>query len=165
MARSIKRNMPKLQKRIMNDYLSNLYSKYIVENPKHNLSFSTFARMRPSYYVLANVDRGSCLCTQHQNIALKLNWLKKYNKDIPVHPDFFIKNQREGDSDALLQKIDVDRCEYETWKKVFINIKSKSSEENAVHKMKIVKEVTETKIFKQLFYGKIERFRDQAKGI
>ena len=133
MARSIKRNMPKLQKRIMNDYLSNLYSKYIVENPKHNLSFSTFARMRPSY-CLANVDRGSCLCTQHQNIALKLNWLKKYNKDIPVHPDFFIKNQREGDSDALLQKIDV-------------------------------KEVTETKIFKQLLYGKIERFRDQAKGI
>ena len=117
------------------------------------------------HIVLAKVDRGSCLCTQHQNIALKLNWLKKYNKDIPVHPDFFIKNQREGDSDALLQKIDVDRCEYETWKKVFINIKSKSSEENVVHKMKIVKEVTETKIFKQLFYGKIERFRHQAKGI
>ena len=33
-AKSIKCNMPKLQKRVLKDYLSNLYSKYVAENPK-----------------------------------------------------------------------------------------------------------------------------------
>ena len=77
-AKSIKRNMPKLLKRALIDYSSSPYSKYVAECPNHNLSFSRLARMRPSYYVLVNfVNRRSCLCTQHQNMALKLKMLKK----------------------------------------------------------------------------------------
>ena len=85
-AKNMKCNMPKLQKRVLNDYLSNLYSN-------NHLSFSTFARMRPSYYVLVNfIIRSSYLCTQHQNMALKIKILNKDNKDISVHSDIFIKN-------------------------------------------------------------------------
>ena len=49
-------------------------------------------------------------------MALKLKMLKKYSKDISVHPDTFIKTQSEGDSEALFQQIDaidaidIDRC-------------------------------------------------------
>ena len=46
-------------------------------------------------------------------MSLKLKTVKK-DKDISVHPNIFIKYQSEGDNDALLQLIDVDRCEYET---------------------------------------------------
>lgn len=64
----------------------------------------SFARMRPSCYVLVNfVNRCSCLCTQQGNMALKIKILQKYNKDISVDPDIFIKNQIEGDSDDLFQ--------------------------------------------------------------
>ena len=63
----------------------------------------------------------------------------------------------------MLQQIDVNRCEYETLKKVPICIKSKSDEEKVVPKMKVLKEVTETTIFKQLFKSEIETFRDRAK--
>ena len=165
-AESIKRNMPKLRKIVLNNYLSSLYSKYVAENPNHNLSFSTLARMRLSYYVLANfVNRRLCLCTQHLNMSLKLKTVKKDNKDISVHPNIFIKYQSEGNNDASLQLIDLDRCEYETWKKVPRSIKSKSGEEKVVHKMKIVKEVAELTVFKQLFKSEIKRFRDYAKRI
>ena len=114
-AKSIKLNMAKLGKRTLNYYLSNLCPKYVEENSYHNLLFSTFVRMRPPYCILANfVNRCSCLCTQYQNMELKLKMFKNCNKYISVHPDIFVKNQSEGDSNALLQLIVVDNCEYET---------------------------------------------------
>ena len=83
----------RLQKRALNDYLGNFFQKFIAEKPHVKVSFSTFAKMRLSNYILANfVNRRSCLSTQHQNVALKLKMLKRHNKEVPSHPNDFIKN-------------------------------------------------------------------------
>ena len=90
-AKSVKvkqRKRVKIQKRTLNDYLSNLFQKLIAEKPSIKLCFATFARIRPANFMLANfVNRRSCLCTQHQNLGLKLKMLKKKNKAVPSHPD------------------------------------------------------------------------------
>ena len=65
----------------------------------------------------------------------------------------------------ICSNTDADRCKYEPWKKISISIKSKSSEEKVVHKMKIGKEVAERTLFKQLFKSEIKRFRDHTKRI
>ena len=58
-----------IQKQSLNDYLSNLYHKLKVEQPELKVSFASFAKMRPTSYILANfVNRRSCLCTKHQNL-------------------------------------------------------------------------------------------------
>ena len=41
-AKRIEKDSPRLQKRILNDYLSNLYEKFTTEHPEHPLSFSSF---------------------------------------------------------------------------------------------------------------------------
>ena len=47
--------------------------------------------MRPNNFVLANfANRKTCLCTHHQNLALKLKMLKKY-KPVPTNPEAFAK--------------------------------------------------------------------------
>ena len=52
--------------------------KVCCRKPKSQPIISTFARMRLSFYVLANfVNRCSCLCTQHENMASKLKLWKK----------------------------------------------------------------------------------------
>ena len=61
------------------------------ENIEIPCSFSTFSRMRPNKFVLANfANRNTCLCTQHQNLALRLKMLKKY-KPVPANPETFAK--------------------------------------------------------------------------
>ena len=69
-----------IQKRSLNDYLSNLYLNIKAEQSNLKLSFATFAKMQPSNYVLANFkNRQSGLCKKHQNVTLKLKMLKNYN--------------------------------------------------------------------------------------
>ena len=47
--------------------------------------------MRPNNFVHVNfASRKTCLCTQHQNLALKLTMLKKY-KPLPTNPEAFAK--------------------------------------------------------------------------
>ena len=42
------------QRRVLSDCLSNLHKKFSAENPQTKLSFSAFARMRPSHFKLVN---------------------------------------------------------------------------------------------------------------
>ena len=61
------------QKRVLNDYLHNLHQKFLMENPDTTLSRSSFCKMRPKHVLLANFcNRQTCLCSRHQNLALKL---------------------------------------------------------------------------------------------
>ena len=47
--------------------------------------------MSPKNFVLANfANRRTCLCTQHQDFALKLKMLKKYTP-VPTNPETFVK--------------------------------------------------------------------------
>ena len=63
----------KEQTRVLTDYLSNLHDKFLSENPGLKLSCATFCRLRPRHILLTTlISRSSCLCTKHQNMALKL---------------------------------------------------------------------------------------------
>ena len=92
--KSVKKRKPvRIQKRNLNDYLSNFYEKLKTEKTHLKLSFSNFTRMRPAYFMLANFcSRHSCLCTQHQNLALKFKIIKGHNKSVPSNPDVIGKD-------------------------------------------------------------------------
>ena len=166
-AKSVKvkqRKRVKIQKRTLNDYLSNLFQKLIAEKPFIKLSFATFPRMRPANFMLANfVNRRSCLCTQHQNLALKLKMLKKKNKAVPSHPDVFRKTfQTQEDITNIFKKCDVKQFSYEQWKKVPVTIKSKSGEEKVIQKMKLVQQTKSKEEFVELFSTDLIKFRTHA---
>ena len=56
----------KTQKRVLTDYLSTLYNKFISENESIKLSFASFCRIRPQHILLTSlITRDTCLCTKH----------------------------------------------------------------------------------------------------
>ena len=94
--KKVKRKRKLVQKRVLNDYLHNLYQKFISENIEIPCLFLTFAHMRPNNFVLANfANKKTCSCTQHQNLAFKLKMLKKYKpyKPVPSNPKAFANSQ------------------------------------------------------------------------
>ena len=119
-AKRIGKGGPKLQKRILNDYFSNLYEKIITEYPEDLLSFSSFCRMRPPTYLLVNfTTRNACLCTRHQNVALKLKSLQAL-KIVETHnPDALIKSNSDTDIDNKMEHIAYGKIAYSAWKLKF----------------------------------------------
>ena len=65
----------KKQKRILNDYMKNLYEKYLAEFPERKISLAMFCHFRPAYLLVNFASRNICLCSRHQNLALKLKAL------------------------------------------------------------------------------------------
>ena len=132
-AKKVGKNL--LQRRVLNDYLSNLYNKFIAENPSTKLSFSKFASIQPSHFKHANFDtRQSCLCTKHQNMSLKLKTLKDLKIATTTNPNTFVKNLNEAD---IIQKISNLACEkisFQVWKNVTVTIKSKSGDLKSMKK-------------------------------
>ena len=95
-------------------------------------SFTSFARMRPKKFLLANVaNRRTCLCTQHENYALKLKILRKYT-GIPTNPEVFFKYSDQKIS-SIMVNIKQQDFTYNIWKKVEVVYKSKTSK-----KMKMI---------------------------
>ena len=89
--KKVKQGKPCIQKRVLNDYLSNLHQKFVSEHTNMSCSFTSFTRMRPKNFVLAKfANRRTCPCTQHQSYALKLEMLRKY-AGIPANPEAFVK--------------------------------------------------------------------------
>ena len=81
---TITRHKIKKQKRILNDDLKTLHSKFQSENGNRTkMSLSLFQRMRPFWIVKPSAkDRETCLCKKHENIELqmtKLHQLKVIN--------------------------------------------------------------------------------------
>ena len=114
-----------LQRRVLNDYLSNLYNKFIAENPSTKLSFSKFASIQPSHFKHANFDtRQSCLCTKHQNMSLKLKALKDLKIVTTTNPDTFVKNLNEADIIQKIANLACEKISFQVWKNVIVEIKS-----------------------------------------
>ena len=136
-AKMINTQKVRVQKRSQNDYLTNLYQKLKAEKMNIKVSFSTFAKMRPANYVLANfVNRRSCLCTKHQNVALKLKMLKGYDNLVQSNPDVFTKNLSSDDIQKIFNKCNVKMYEYEEWQKMDVKVKTRSGEEKVKKNMK-----------------------------
>ena len=80
------------QKRVLSDYLHNLHFKFKLENPDIKISRATFCRLRPTHVLTANFcSRTTCLCSRHQNTALKLKALKNGGSAVNINPDKFIE--------------------------------------------------------------------------
>ena len=113
----IKQVKPRIQKRVLNNYLSNLHQKSVYEHTNMSCSLASFARMRPKNFVLANfANRRTCLCTQHQNDALKLKMLRKYT-GIPTNPKAFIIYSDQKIS-SIIDNIKQQDFTYDIWKKL-----------------------------------------------
>ena len=141
--------MPKIQKRLLNDYLSNLYEKFKTEYPEDALSFSSFCRMRPPNILLVNfTTRNACLCTRHQNLSLKLKSFQALKVVETHNPDMFIKSNSDTETDSKMKQID-DKIGYNIWKKVKVQVGNDVVKE----KMKLVREEEE----KNAFVGAIKK--------
>ena len=105
-AKMIEKGTPKIQKRILNDYLSNLYDEFASEYPEDRLSFPSFCRMGPSNYLLVNfTTRTACLCACYQNMALKLKSRKLLKIVDTQNLHVFVKYNTDTDTDALIREI------------------------------------------------------------
>ncbi len=137
----------KVQTRVLTDYLGNLFEKYCSENVESKLSLATFCRLRPNYIQLSSFLRRSvCLCTKHQNFALKLQALKREGIVETTNPDAFIKNHPNIEKSVLPEKIT-----FSKWKKVTIEGQKK--------KMKIVSEELGKDDFHKLWENEVTAFR------
>ena len=63
------------QKRLLLSNLSEIYVHFKEENPNVSVGFSTFATLRPNWYVTvgASGSRSVFVCTYHQNVTLMLS--------------------------------------------------------------------------------------------
>ena len=109
----------KAQKFVLNDYMYNLFLKFKAENPTMKISLSTFCRLRPKQISLVNfAARVTCLCTKHQNFALKLKCLKLLGVNSETSPDKFAEKFGEKDVTAILAKIKQQDITYQEWKRM-----------------------------------------------
>lgn len=65
------------QKLYLLDSVKSLRKKFLHENPKKNISYVTFSRLRPFWIYLPRDDRETCACTAHTNMDLMILALKK----------------------------------------------------------------------------------------
>ena len=69
----------KMQKYVLNNYLHNLHQKFCMENPEIQISRSTFSKLHPPHVRKADFgNTKTCLCSRHQNFALKLKSPEEY---------------------------------------------------------------------------------------
>lgn len=109
----------KVQKRILCDYLYNLFDEFEAENPDERMSRATFCRLRPKHVVLASfTSRNTCLCQHHQNLALLLRAMKGREATTPVNPDKFIAENNDEQIKEILAGLQCPSVEYEQWKRV-----------------------------------------------
>ena len=96
------------------------------------LSYSAFCKLRPSnIHVTALLSRNKCLCTKHQNMAMKLKSMIKYGIKMSPNPETVGRSSTKDDMTEKLTSLkDMDRIEYEEWRSVLVDGKKK---------MKIVK--------------------------
>ena len=109
----------KVQKSVLNDFMDNLFLKFKAENPAIKISRATFFSLRPKYLSFVNfAARVTCLCTKHQNFALKLKCLKSLNVNTVTSPDVFTEKNGGTDIKEILSKINVEKVNFQEWKRI-----------------------------------------------
>jgi hypothetical protein len=110
----------RVQKFVLSDYLKNLYLKFKAENIDMKISFATFCRARPKHVTLVNyAARITCLCTRHQNFALKLQSLKRYGVTTNTSPDSFSQTVDTSElKERMKSTIKDQTVTFKEWKRV-----------------------------------------------
>lgn len=108
------------QKHVLNDYMLNLFEKFKLERPDIKISKTCFFKLRPPPVMLAHfASRRTCLCTRHQNLALKIKSLQNAGLKCSKNPDVLIR-EYETDVDLVdaINALDVTVVNYLKWKRV-----------------------------------------------
>ncbi|MES9884689.1 MAG: hypothetical protein ABW185_27915 [Sedimenticola sp.] len=109
----------KKQTRVLTDYLSTVHAKFLAESPNVKCSLSQFCKLRPDHVKLTNlITRNTCLCTTHQNMALKLKCLRSVGVNVGAHPDVVSKTVNVNQMKTIMSEINVEDVEYEAWQLV-----------------------------------------------
>lgn len=141
----------KRQTRVLTDYMKHLHSKYRSENPDKEISLATFCRLRPNNILLTSfISRNSCQCIHHQNMALKVQAMRKCGVKISENPEHLIGNK---DIESVLEIIP-DIVVFNVWKKVEV--------ENGRMKMKVVEEQSNSDTFRSDFKIQLDVFEDHV---
>ncbi|XP_060564531.1 uncharacterized protein LOC132723774 [Ruditapes philippinarum] len=161
-AKKVENHKDKQQTKVLTDYLKNLHDKYKAENPMNKISLSTFARLRPTNILLASfISRNTCQCIHHQNMALKVQSLRKAGVRISDNPENLIVHK--DDMEQLLNNLP-EKITYRVWQKVDIG--------NGKTKMKIVDKEEELPKFRHdlikqvnMFEQHVQRVREQYQQV
>ena len=128
-AKKVKQVKTRIQKQVLNDYLSNLHQKFVFEHTNMSCSFTSFALMRPKIFVPANfANRRTCLHTIHPNYDLNLKMLRKH-QDIPTNPEAFVKYCDQKISSSI-DNITQQDFTYNIWKKLCTRKKHTKNEKD-----------------------------------
>jgi hypothetical protein len=146
------------QKFVLNDYLRNIYIKYRAEYQNEHISFATFCRARPKHIALVNfAARVTCLCTKHQNFALKLQCLKKYGLTKNTSPDSFSDTIETDEMHKKLQSVQQDNIHYKEWRRVKCD--------DGKQRMKLLDIEKDTKKFADDFMVEFQAFKEHAQRV
>ncbi|WAR14247.1 hypothetical protein MAR_004352 [Mya arenaria] len=117
-ADAIKVGAEKAQKRVLNDYMYNLHTKFLAEST-YKISLSAFYNKKPRSIAHVNFSsRSVCLCQKHQNFALKLRCLKNYKVTTITSPDRFMQMHNNEELEKTLDKIQDTTVRYQEWKRI-----------------------------------------------
>jgi len=143
------------QKRILTDYLHNIHGKFLLENPNIKVSKSVFYKMKPAHILYANFSsRKTCLCTKHQNVALKIRCLRGFGIQAPKNPDIFIKEFKDNESVLLaIEEKCPGEIKFFNWKRV---------QDNEKIRWKEIEEKSSKEEFKEIMQRELSAFRDHV---
>ena len=150
-----------IQNRVLNDYRKNLHLKFLAENPEIKVSTVTFSKLRPSSIKLCNfLSKNTCLCTKHQNFALKCKCLQSYKVTTVINPDSFSRTHDDKAVTDMLTNIKEENIVYNQWKRVKVDIGG-----NVKEKTGLVQIEVPTEEFRGIFMDEMTAFREHAERV
>lgn len=143
-------------KRILNDYLDNLYDQFMLESPNAEVSRSTFFRCRPTYILpVSFAARRTCLCVKHHNMTLMLKVLQlsqTRDSSETKNAHAFFRNHSDERVLTMIYSLEEGNVKYSTWKRVEIGDGKK--------KMNIVMVDIPKEEYKLIFIDTMHKFRE-----
>ena len=142
---------------VLTDYMANLHLKYLAENADKKISLASFCRLRPRNVLLASfINRNSCQCMRHQNMALKVSALRKLGAPLSQNPDHLLDNEN---IDEVLNNLPAS-VPYKVWRRVTVVDNGKE-----FNKMKIIEESHDKDKFVEDFKKEVNEFKDHVQRV
>lgn len=147
----------KRQIRVLNDYIYNLYDKFVFENPHIRLSSTVFYSLRPKHIITASFLKASgCLCNHHQNFAHLLKSFKVNSScTFTLSPDRFIEQFDNDQIQEMMETLSGERIKYRFWKKQYDPLIEKE-------RMQLTHQELPLEQYKMYLAEKVDEFREHT---